>query len=71
MNQDDFTIFQLQDCIKGNEYNKCYSPSLQHIFIQNKVTCFGNERISIIRLDDGYPFIAKTYSLVLDEHMLS
>lgn len=46
------------------------SHSLQHIFIQDKVTCFGNESISIIRPDDGYTSIAKTYSLVLDERML-
>jgi hypothetical protein len=70
MNQDGFTIFQLYDFIKGNEYNKCYRQSLQHIFIMDNMTCFDNERISIIRPDDGYPFIAKTYSLVLDECML-
>jgi len=70
MNQDGFTVFQLRDFIKGNEYNKCYKQSLQHIFIMDNVTCFGNERTAIIRPDDGCPFIAKTYSLVLEECML-
>jgi hypothetical protein len=47
----------------------CLKQSTEHMFIKNKVTCFGYIGMKF-RPDDGYPFIAETYSLVLDEYML-
>jgi hypothetical protein len=65
----------LQDFAEGNEHNKCFSQSIQHIFIKDNITCCSCKRIAIIRPDDGRPddgcgFISKTYGRVLDEYML-